>query len=346
MIGFGFSFDLFIPFKKRDQRQIELYQALQSLIAWVSSSSPFTALSLFMSSVKIIPTKTFKLLKEAMALFEQVGLDLMKGKKEVEKENEEIGEGSFQGKDVLSLLMKSNLSPDLDPKDKMSTSEVVSQIATFLIAGSDTTSNAMAYMLHSLASNKRVQDKLRSEIIEHALNMNESTSLNDVNSLLYLDMVIKETLRLNAPVPLTVRQATNADVIPLAHPVKDTKTGDMISQIVVKPGQKVVIGIHSYNKSNLMWEKPLEFIPERYENDTHSPPYLSFIDGQRVCIGYKVAILEMKITAINLIKNFTFSLPDPPHNIVNAGRLVLTPWIRERMDLGTRLELQVNEYKL
>ncbi|TIB56956.1 hypothetical protein E3P78_04184, partial [Wallemia ichthyophaga] len=242
MIGFGFSFDLFIPFKKRDQRQIELYQALQSLIAWVSSSSPFTALSLFMSSVKVIPTKTFKLLKEAMALFEQVGLDLMKGKKEVEKENEEIGEGSFQGKDVLSLLMKSNLSPDLDPKDKMSTSEVVSQIATFLIAGSDTTSNAMAYMLHSLASNKRVQDKLRSEIIEHALNMNESTSLNDVNSLLYLDMVIKETLRLNAPVPLTVRQATNADVIPLAHPVKDTKTGDMISQIVVKPGQKVVIG--------------------------------------------------------------------------------------------------------
>ncbi|TIB27608.1 hypothetical protein E3P85_04155 [Wallemia ichthyophaga] len=270
----------------------------------------------------------------------------MKEKEEAEKENEEIGEDSFQGKDILSLLMKSNLNPDLNPEDKMSTSEVFSQIATFLLAGTDTTSATMAFMLHSLASNKRVQDKLRSEIIEHALNMNESISLNDINSLPYLDMVIKEALRLHASVPLTVRQATNADVIPLAHPVKDTKTGDMISQIVVKPGQKVVIGIHSYNKSNLMWEKPLEFIPERYENDTHSPPYLSFIDGQRVCIGYKVAILEMKITAINLIKNFTFSLPDPPHNIVNAGRLVLTPWIRERMDLGTRLELQVNEYKL
>ncbi|TIA94561.1 hypothetical protein E3P96_04123 [Wallemia ichthyophaga] len=242
--------------------------------------------------------------------------------------------------------MKSNLNPDLNPEDKMSTSEVFSQIATFLLAGTDTTSATMAFMLHSLASNKRVQDKLRGEIIEHVLNMNESISLNDINSLPYLDMVIKEALSLHASVPLTVRQAINADVIPLAHPVKDTKTGDMISQIVVKPGQKILIGIHSYNKSNLMWEKPLEFIPERYENDTHSPPYLSFIDGQRVCIGYKVAILEMKITAINLIKNFTFSLPDPPHNIVNAGRLVLTPWIRERMDLGTRLELQVNEYKL
>ncbi|TIB59483.1 hypothetical protein E3P77_04164 [Wallemia ichthyophaga] len=59
--------------------------------------------------------------------------------------------------------MKSNLSPDLDPKDKMSTSEVVSQIATFLIAGSDTTSNAMAYMLHSLASNKRRDNRARTK---------------------------------------------------------------------------------------------------------------------------------------------------------------------------------------
>ncbi|TIA92663.1 hypothetical protein E3P81_01413 [Wallemia ichthyophaga] len=346
MIGFGFSFDLLNPIKKRDQRQIELHQALQNVVESTGSTSPFTALSLFISSLTIIPTKAFKLMTQAMNLFEQVGLDIMNEKEEAEKENEEIGEGSFQGKDVLSLLMKSNLSAELNPSDRLSTSEVVSQIATFLLAGTDTTSNAMAYMLHSLASNKRVQDKLRSEIIENALNMNESTSLNDVNSLPYLDMVIKETLRLNAPVPLTLRQAIKPDVIPLAHPVKDTKTGDMISQILVKPGQKVVIGIHSYNKSNLMWDKPLEFIPERYENDTHNPPYLSFIDGQRVCIGYKIAILEMKITTINLIKNFTFSLPDPPHTIVKIGRIVPTPWVGERMDLGNRLELQVNEYKL
>ncbi|TIA86439.1 hypothetical protein E3P81_04141, partial [Wallemia ichthyophaga] len=346
LIGFGFSFDMLSPEKRREQRQSDLQQALEGIFSSSGPSSFLASVSFIMSSIMIIPTKALKPITQAMSLLERVGLDVMKEKEEAEKENEEIGEDSFQGKDILSLLMKSNLNPDLNPEDKMSTSEVFSQIATFLLAGTDTTSATMAFMLHSLASNKRVQDKLRSEIIEHALNMNESISLNDINSLPYLDMVIKEALRLHASVPLTVRQATNADVIPLAHPVKDTKTGDMISQIVVKPGQKVVIGIHSYNKSNLMWEKPLEFIPERYENDTHSPPYLSFIDGQRVCIGYKVAILEMKITAINLIKNFTFSLPDPPHNIVNAGRLVLTPWIRERMDLGTRLELQVNEYKL
>ncbi|TIB68585.1 hypothetical protein E3P77_00948, partial [Wallemia ichthyophaga] len=174
MIGFGFSFDLLNPIKKRDQRQIELHQALQNVVESTGSTSPFTALSLFISSLTIIPTKAFKLMTQAMNLFEQVGLDIMNEKEKAEKENEEIGEGSFQGKDVLSLLMKSNLSAELNPSDRLSTSEVVSQIATFLLAGTDTTSNAMAYMLHSLASNKRVQDKLRSEIIEHALNMNES----------------------------------------------------------------------------------------------------------------------------------------------------------------------------
>ncbi|TIB62323.1 hypothetical protein E3P77_03850 [Wallemia ichthyophaga] len=346
LIGFGFSFDMLSPERRREQRQSDLQQAVERIFSSAGPSSLLASVSFFMSSIMIIPTKALKLIKQAMNLLEHVGLDLMKEKEEAEKENEEIGEDSFQGKDILSLLMKSNLNPDLDSKDKMSTSEVVSQISTFLLAGLDTTSTTMTFMLHSLASNKRVQDKLRGEIIEHALNMNESTSLNDVNALPYLDLVIKEALRLNGPVPLVFRQATKADVIPLANPVKDTKTGDMISQIVIKPGQKVAIGIHSYNKSNLMWDKPLEFIPERYESDTHSPPYMSYIDGQRVCIGFKLASLQMKISTINLIKNFTFSLPDPPQTLVRAGRVVHKPYIGERKYLGARLELQVNEYKL
>ncbi|TIB27374.1 hypothetical protein E3P86_04125, partial [Wallemia ichthyophaga] len=218
LIGFGFSFDMLSPERRREQRQSDLQQALERMFSSAGPSSLLASVSFFMSSIMIIPTKALKLITQAMSLLERVGLDLMKEKEEAEKENEKIGEDSFQGKDILSLLMKSNLNPDLNPSDKMSTSEVVSQISTFLLAGLDTTSTTMTFMLHSLASNKRVQDKLRSEIIENALNMNESTSLNDVNSLPYLDLVIKEALRLNGPVPLVFRQATKADVIPLANP--------------------------------------------------------------------------------------------------------------------------------
>ena len=135
-------------------------------------------------------------------------------------------------------------------------------------------------------------------------------------------------------------------------------TGEEIKQIVINKGQKVVIGIHSYNKSKLMWENPLEFYPERFENNRieHSPQTMTFIDGwvtfninkgtkqlscisSRVCIGQKVALLEIKILIYYLIKNFTFDLPNPPQTIIKGGRLVHHPFSKEKPEMGTGLEL-------
>lgn len=104
LIGFGFSFDLSSNDDKRTPRQIELHKGLQYVISSAGSASPLTALSFFIPSVTSLPTQTFKLMSKAMSLFEEVGYDMMKEKKEIEKENEDIGEGSFKNKDALSSL--------------------------------------------------------------------------------------------------------------------------------------------------------------------------------------------------------------------------------------------------
>lgn len=69
-----------------------------------------------------------------------------------------------------------------------------------------------SYLLHSLASNKRVQDKLRAEIYDLGFTLDNNMTINDISSLPYLDLVIKEATRLNAPVPLTIREAIQDDV--------------------------------------------------------------------------------------------------------------------------------------
>lgn len=45
--------------------------------------------------------------------------------------------------------------------------------------------------------------------------------MDELNSLSFLDLVVRETLRLFAPVPITIRSPTQDDAIPLAHPYVD-----------------------------------------------------------------------------------------------------------------------------
>ena len=54
--------------------------------------------------------------------------------------------------------------------------------------------------------------------------------MDELNALPYLDAVVRETLRLHAPVPASMRQAASDDVIPLGQPVKD-RNGNVIDSI-------------------------------------------------------------------------------------------------------------------
>jgi hypothetical protein len=82
-------------------------------------------------------------------------------------------------------------------------------------------------MLYQLARSPHVQTKLRQEL----LSVPSSTpSLEDLNALPYLDQVVREGLRIHAPVASTMRSAAVDDVIPLSAPIRDRK-GRIMSEI-------------------------------------------------------------------------------------------------------------------
>ena len=78
--------------------------------------------------------------------------------------------------------------------------------STFTLAGMDTTSNALSRIFHLLAQHTDVQDKLRKEILEAQGGDYADIAYDDLVKLPYLDAVCRETLRLYAPVPYSVRQ--------------------------------------------------------------------------------------------------------------------------------------------
>ncbi len=76
----------------------------------------------------------------------------------------------------------------------------------------------MTWLLYAITEHPEVQQKLREELLSVTT---ETPSLDELNALPYLDMVVRETLRLHTPVPNSIRVAGKDDVIPTSKPFTD-----------------------------------------------------------------------------------------------------------------------------
>ena len=89
---------------------------------------------------------------------------------------------------------------------------------SFLVAGHETTSTATVWCLFALTQAPEVQCKLREELLTIGT---ERPTMDELNALPYLDAVVRETLRVHAPVPSSMRVAKKDDVIPVTEPFVD-----------------------------------------------------------------------------------------------------------------------------
>ena len=87
------------------------------------------------------------------------------------------------------------------------------EISTFLIAGLGTTSAAMSWTLFGLSQNLKAQKKLREELLAHPT---DDPTIDDLKALPYLDMVVRESLRLYPPIHVTMRVAMKNTVLPMS----------------------------------------------------------------------------------------------------------------------------------
>lgn len=178
-------------------------------------------------------------------------------------------------KNMYVLLHKSEHRPIIN----LSTEECVDEFLTLLFAGMDTTTNALVFTLYLLAKNIDKQEFLR--------NM-----LGD-DKLIYLDCVIKESLRLYPPVPVFSRVV---------------KKKDRIGNQTVYPGTIVDMAPYVTHRKEEYYINPLVFNPDRFKCEGESPfCYFPFGLGPRRCIGEYFAKKEMELMLNKLIKNFEFS---------------------------------------
>ena len=128
---------------------------------------------------------------------------------------------------------------------------LATEVATFFLAGHDTTASAITWALFALTQAPQCQVKLREELLGPAT---DTPSMEELNDLPYLDAVVRETLRVHSPAPISARVAKEDDVIPLEIPFVDVN-GKMQTDIKITKGDSVMIPIQAVNKSEKIWGK-------------------------------------------------------------------------------------------
>ncbi|KAF8202807.1 cytochrome P450 [Mycena galopus ATCC 62051] len=226
-------------------------------------------------------------------------------------------------RDLLSTLLKANMSTTIPETQRLSDAEMVGQILTFFFVGHETTSLATAWALHALSANPTSQRKLREELL---IISTDNPTMEELNSLPYLEQVVRETMRVHAPLVNTQRMAMEDDVLPLSNPYID-KEGKSHNSLLIPAGQMIHIPILAINTDKDIWgEDAAEFKPERWENipdSTSAIPsiwanLLTFSAGPHNCIGIRFSLVEMKALLFTLVRAFEFEEAGPKGAIGRA----------------------------
>ncbi|CAK8671615.1 unnamed protein product [Clavelina lepadiformis] len=216
--------------------------------------------------------------------------------------------------DFLDILLQTKDEDGNGLTDK----EIRDQVDTFLFGGHDTTASAISWTLYNLAKYPKYQENCREEVNE-VLKDNQDVEWDDLSKLSYLTMCLKESMRMNPPIPMVARRL----VEPLTIRSKDHK----IEQVTIPAETYSAMDIFALHKNPNVWENPEVFDPERFsrENSKKRSPhaFLPFSAGSRNCIGQNFAMNEVKVVLSHILRNYVLYLDDQtPEPIMQASAVL------------------------
>ncbi|KAK8760328.1 hypothetical protein V5799_028405 [Amblyomma americanum] len=206
---------------------------------------------------------------------------------------------------------------------------VVGNAFIFLAAGFETTATSLGFLVYLLATHPDEQERLCAEM-EASFGEDEPT-YEGAQSLKRLDMVVQESLRIYPPVVLFVSRRCQKDT---------TIMGQFFPA-----GVNIMIPTWHLHHDPALWQDPFEFRPERFDPEgngnlpQHPAAFLPFGMGPRLCIGKRFALLELKMAACRILREYRL-LPCEktpiklvvPSIIINPERGVLVKLERRRVD--------------
>jgi cytochrome P450 len=260
-----------------------------------------------------LPTAKNREFKRAMAEIDRLVSDIVGARRASGEERE----------DLLGLLMSST-----DEQGRMSERQLRDEVLTLVMAGHETTANALSWTLHLLSQHPSVDRRLEAELDE--VLGGRAPTLEDLPKLAFTDRVVRESMRLYPPAWAFERDALEDDVLAGYRIEKGSTVGVITYALHRHPGH---------------WENPEGFDPDRFLPERSASraryAYLPFGGGPRLCIGMGMAMMEAVLVLATLRQRYRFELV-PGHPVELDPSVTLRPkhgirmWLRQRAEPGVR----------
>jgi cytochrome P450 len=182
---------------------------------------------------------------------------------------------------------------------------------TFMLAGHETTANALSWMWYLLALNPHARAKMLAEVDDVLLG--RRPTVDDLAALPWTQACFQEAMRYFSPVWAIARVAIDDDVIGRHH---------------IRKGTTIIIPVHLLHHDDRWWPNPEEYNPSRFlpgaGKGRPRSAYLPFGGGKRICIGSSFALMESVLITAMMSQRFVFDLV-AGHPVDPEATLTLRP---------------------
>lgn len=199
--------------------------------------------------------------------------------------------------DFIDVLLRVQQRDDLEVP--ITDDNLKALVLDMFMAGTDTTAATMEWTMTELARHPRVMKKAQEEVRRVASGSGEVNE-SHIQQLRYMKAVIKETMRLHPTVPLLVPRESMEKCVLEGYEIP-AKT-------------RILINSYAIGRDPKSWENPLEYIPERFDENNidfkdQDFRLLPFGGGRRGCPGYSFGLATVETALARLLYHFDWALP-------------------------------------
>lgn len=193
--------------------------------------------------------------------------------------------------DLLAMLMEAK---DVESGDQMNDQQLRDEVVTLMMAGTETSANALSWAITLLIQHPKVVNRLRDEA-DQVLSAGKLTH-ESLRQLVYTEQVLQEAMRIYPPAWVVAREALQ---------------NDEVGGFPIPQGSQVYMLPFIVHRHPALWDKPNVFDPGRFSAELsqgrHKFAHFPFGGGPRYCIGNSFAMMEMQVILSLLVYTFDFS---------------------------------------
>ncbi|XP_006659029.2 indole-2-monooxygenase-like [Oryza brachyantha] len=202
-------------------------------------------------------------------------------------------------------------------------------------AGTDTSYITLEFAMVELIRKPHLMTKLQDEVRKMTTEASKMVYEDDMDNMPYLKAVIKETLRLHPPVPLLLPRLSMAQCDVYGY--------------TIPTNTRVIVNVWALGRDANYWEKPEDFMPERFMDSTNTTNHVDFKGtdfqfipfgaGRRMCPGMNFGLSSVELMLANLMYCFNWDLPAgmDKDDVDMTDVFALTMGRKERLHLIPRL---------